>query len=64
MMSEVDLQAIANINNVTFSGKNFQINNIKIDSREIESGDVFIALKGKNFQSAKIAGLSKPPGDL
>lgn len=64
MMSEVDLQAIANINNVTFSGKNFQINNIKIDSREIESGDVFIALKGKNFDGHDFVKSAKEKGAI
>lgn len=48
MMPEVDLQAIANINNVKLTGKNLPINNIKIDSRKVEIGDVFVALKGKN----------------
>ena len=28
---------------------NIQINNIKIDSREVKENDIFVAIKGENF---------------
>ena len=49
MMPQVDLKAIAAANNTLFTGVNLPVNGIKIDSRKIETGDVFIAIKGENF---------------
>tara|TARA_B100000767_G_C19763263_1_gene536212 strand:+ start:749 stop:2179 length:1431 start_codon:yes stop_codon:yes gene_type:complete len=46
MMSVIDLQAIAKVTNSQFSGKNSQVKNISIDSRKVQLGDVFIAIKG------------------
>ncbi|GAB5414749.1 MAG: UDP-N-acetylmuramoyl-tripeptide--D-alanyl-D-alanine ligase [Congregibacter sp.] len=45
-MSSVDLPSVATMLNVPYAGPALAINKFEIDSRRIESGDVFIAVPG------------------
>ena len=48
MMNAIDLQTIADATNGQLLGKNNQIKNITIDSREVGLGDMFVAVKGEH----------------
>ena len=45
----IKLSKIASFFNHNVIGEDTSINNIKIDSREIKSGDLFVAIPGKNY---------------
>ena len=62
MMPQVDLKAIAVANNTLFTGVNLPVNGIKIDSRKVETGDVFIAIKGENFDGYDFIGSAEEKG--
>ena len=45
----IKLSKIASFLNDTVIGNDTRVNNIVIDSRQVESGDLFVAIPGKNF---------------
>ena len=49
MLIEKRLSKIAEITNSRQFGKDLLFKNVSIDSRSIKQGDLFVALKGENF---------------
>ena len=52
-MIPMDLNWIASVLAVSFEGQNQQVLNINTDTRTIKAGEVFLAIKGPNFDGHK-----------
>ena len=56
MLIEKRLSKIAEITNSRQFGKDLSFKNISIDSRSIKQGDLFVAIKGENFDGHDFIG--------
>ena len=54
-MISADLNWIADVLDTSFVGENSKFSTIVTDSRNLEPGEVFLALKGPNFDGHKFA---------
>ena len=64
MMSVIDLQSIADATNSQFTGVNGLVNNIVIDSRKVEQGDVFVAIKGNRHDGHGFVNIAAQKGAI
>jgi len=49
MLSKFNISEIANKGKAELYGKSVEVNGFSIDTRTLSNGDLYIALKGKNF---------------
>lgn len=63
-MIKADLNWIASVLNVDFQGDNQPFSIIETDTRKLEAGQVFLAIKGPNFDGHKFAQNAKELGAL
>ncbi|MEO2268705.1 UDP-N-acetylmuramoyl-tripeptide--D-alanyl-D-alanine ligase [Pseudoalteromonas sp. YIC-656] len=61
-MIKMDLNWLASALNVSFEGENVSVSNINTDTRTLCSGEVFLALKGPNFDGHKFIEVAQRQG--
>ena len=54
-MSSADLNRLADVLGVSYVGENCSFSTVVTDSRSLQAGEVFLALKGPNFDGHKFA---------
>ena len=62
MLIEKRLSKIAEITNSRQFGKDLLFKNVSIDSRSIKQGDLFVAIKGENFDGHDFIGQALEKG--
>ncbi|MBQ4851911.1 UDP-N-acetylmuramoyl-tripeptide--D-alanyl-D-alanine ligase [Pseudoalteromonas sp. MMG012] len=63
-MIKVDFTWLANVLNASFDGENRAVGNINTDTRTITNNDVFLALRGPNFDGHKFVRQAQEKGAI
>lgn len=63
-MIKMDFSWLAAVLKTPYDGENLAVANINTDTRTIQSGEVFLALKGPNFDGHRFLGVAKAHGAI